>query len=66
MLSSKEIESSNQIEKLRKEVEAENKKLRNELEAVQQEYQEKLRYTVSQKDEDVKKLIESLTAENEV
>ena len=66
MLNNKEIESSNQIEKLRREIESENKKLRQELEAVQQEYQDKLKFTVTQKDEDVRKLIETLTSENEV
>jgi hypothetical protein len=44
----------------------ENKTLRQELETVQQEYQDKLRFTVIQKDEDVRKLIETLTTENEV
>ena len=66
MLNNKEIESSNKIEKLRREIEMENKTLRQELETVQQEYQDKLRFTVIQKDEDVRKLIETLTTENEV
>lgn len=65
MLNNKEIESSNKIEKLRREIEMENKTLRQELETVQQEYQDKLRFTVIQKDEDVRKLIETLTTENE-
>ena len=66
LLSNKEIESSSQIEKIRKEIEAENKKLKHELVALQEDYQEKLQMAELKKDDDIKKLIETLNAQNEV